>query len=90
MKIIYTRHAIDKLKRKDIKAFGINKIILRKALTNQTHTEQTRYNAWATLLPLNGYTLRVIYVKLTPEEIKLITFHITKKGRYERKVLPRR
>lgn len=86
MKLVYTKHAQDKLRRKDIIGFGINKKLIRKAILNQEYVEETRYGVKATLLQLNGYTLRVICVKMG-QDFKVITFHIARKGRYERKVL---
>lgn len=87
MKIVYSKHAQGKLKRSDIIRFGISKRLIRKTISEQSHQEPTKYGAWAGLLQLNGRTLRVIYARISKEDRKIITFHIAKKGRYERKIL---
>lgn len=89
MKIVYSRHAEDKLKREDIQRFGINKRLIRRVFDKWKYNEPTKYGAWATLLQLDGHTLRVVYAIIGQGEFKIITFHIAKKGRYEHKVLQR-
>ena len=88
MKIVYTKHAEEKLKRKDIKKFGIKKKLIEQAIENPNYTDKTMYGDFAVLLALDSYTLRVIYGKVA-KKLKVITFHLAKRGRYEAKILQR-
>jgi len=86
MKVIFTRHAKDKLRREDYHKFQITKKVLTDAVLSKDYPTKTKYGEFAVLLALDGYALRIIYVRLGLA-VKVITFHIAKKGRYETKVL---
>lgn len=83
MKFIYTEHAEEKLQRKDIKAFGINKKLLESAvLTPDYPVRKTSTGEFAAISNLKGlYILRVIYANMA-FDTKIITFHVAKRGRY--------
>ena len=82
MKIIYTLHAEEKLKRTDIRKFGINKKQIENILKNPQKKSKTKYGDFAASSQINDkHDLRVIY-DIIDKEIKVITFHISKKGRY--------
>lgn len=83
MKLIYTKHAEDKLKRADIKRFNINKITLKKILENPRSKSMTKYCEFAATSELTRkHDLRIIY-DIIGNRIKIITFHIARKVRYK-------
>jgi len=82
MKIIYTLHAEQKLKRFDIKKLKINKKLIEGVLTNPQSESMTKYGDYSVVSQIdNKHDLRVIY-DIIEKDIKVITFHISKKGRY--------
>lgn len=82
MKIIYTKHAEDKLKRPDIKKFKINKKLIENALVKSKHNSRTKYGDFSYLANISHkHDLRIIY-DIIDGNIKVITFHIARKGRY--------
>lgn len=84
MRIIYTKHAEDKLKSPDAKRFKITKSLIKQALSRKYHVGKTKYGEYAALLSLGGeHVLRVIYDLVDSSTLKVITFHIARKGRYE-------
>jgi len=83
MKIIYTKHAENKLKRADIKNFKINKKLIESALARSEHEDRTKYGDFSYLANISHkHDLRIIY-DIIDGNIKVITFHIARKGRYE-------
>lgn len=84
MKVTYTKHAEDKLKRADIKKFKANKVLIGSFLDESKHNKKTKYGEFYTLGSISGgHDLRIIYA-IIDSEIKIITFHIAKKGRYDK------
>ena len=83
MGFIYTQHAEGKLLRADIRKFGISKDILEKTvLTPDYKKNETPTGEQASISDLaNYYIIRVVYDKLA-SDTKIITFYISKKGRY--------
>ena len=82
MKIIYTLHAQEKLKRKDVKRLGITKTLLGKLLKDPEVLKYTKYKDRCAISTLNDkHDVRIIY-DIIGKDIKVITFHISKKGRY--------
>lgn len=82
MKIIYTKHAEGKLKRLDIQKFNIKKKTIEKTIKQPRARTKTKYNDFAAVTALDeSHDLRVIYV-IIEIGIKVITFHIARKGRY--------
>ena len=82
MKIIYTKHAEDKLKRSDIRKFNIKKKTIENTLKQPRSRTKTKYHDFAAVAELDKlHDLRIIYV-IIETGIKIITFHIARKGRY--------
>ena len=82
MRINYTLHAEEKLKRSDIKKFKIGKNRIENALKYSKRKSKTKYGQYAALTTLDkGHDLRVVY-DIIGKDLKVITFHIARKGRY--------
>lgn len=82
MKVLYTKHAEEKLKRTDIRKLGITKSTIEYTLQT-SEKYKTKYGDEATIGRLDDtHVLRVIY-GIIKDEIKVITFHVARKGRYE-------
>jgi hypothetical protein len=82
VKIFYTKHAEEKLKRSDIKKFGIGKTLIEKILKHPERRTKTKYEDMAVVSKLTEeHSLRIIY-DIIDKNIKVITFHIHKTGRY--------
>ena len=82
--IIYTKHTEEKLKRSDIRKFKINKKLLGKILRNPQLKSKTKYGDYAASSRIDDkHDLRIIY-DIIDKDIKVITFHISKKGRYKK------
>lgn len=82
MKVIYTKHAEDKLKRPDVKKFKINKGKIEEILKNPEYSSRTQYNDYAAISALDKtHDLRIIY-DIIDNDRKVITFHVARKGRY--------
>ena len=83
MKIIYTKHGEEKLQRADIKSFKINKKLIVKIIDKPELSTKTKYGDYAAIGNLDkDHILRIIYVIIDSEN-KVITFHVSRKGRYE-------
>ena len=84
MNVIYTKHVQEKLLRKDIKAFKINKRLIENFIKNNKYSSKTKSGEEAIICNLNSkYILRIIYV-IMKGDIKVITFHVARSGRYEK------
>lgn len=82
MKVVYTKHAEDKLKRRDIKDFGVAKTFIEESVTDLSKSSKTKSGESAVVVGLHErHELRVIY-DIIEGKLKVITFHIAKKGRY--------
>ena len=83
MKFIYTEHVGEKLERKDIKDFGINKKLLESTVKIPSYeVRKTSTGEFAAVTNLKRpYILRVIY-DIIGSDTKIITFHVARKGRY--------
>lgn len=80
--VIFTKHAENKLNRKDIILFRINKNLIKSIISNPSKLTRTKYGDFAALARLDeNHELRIIYVIIN-NDLKVITFHIAKKGRY--------
>ncbi|MDO8487007.1 MAG: DUF4258 domain-containing protein [Candidatus Curtissbacteria bacterium] len=83
MKIIYTQHSEEKLKRRDIKKFKINKKLIKSILKDPQIKSKTKYGDSCALSAINGdHDIRIIYDIISKDNSKVITFHISKRGRY--------
>ena len=88
MGFIYTEHAEEKLQRKDIREFGINKKLLEFTITTPDYeVRKTSTGEFAAVSNLKEvYILGVVYDKIGVRA-KIITFHIARRGRYGTKIL---
>lgn len=83
MAIIYTRHAEDKLQRADIKKLKIKKAIIKKVLENPLVKTKTKSGEYAAISGFDGsHDLLVVY-DIINNNIKVITFYISRRGRYQ-------
>ena len=83
MKVTYTKHAEEKVTRQDIKKFGITKKLIQEVVTKSDHKTKSKYGEFAESRSISEkHILRVIY-DIIGKDIKVITFHIARKGRYE-------
>ena len=82
MKITYTLHAEEKLKRAGIKRLKITKKLIGTILENPEMELRTKYGDYSAVSKLDlTHDIRLIYA-IIPDGIRLITFHVSKKGRY--------
>ena len=82
MRIIYTKHAEEKLLRKDVQKFKINKQSINKIIKRSRLFSNTKYGERAVIGNLDSkHILRIIYA-IIESDIKVIAFHIAHKGRY--------
>jgi len=83
VKVRYTKHAEEKLTRADIKKFKITKKLIEDIITNSKYKNKSKYGEFVQNRTITTrHILRVIY-DIIDSEIKVITFHIARKGRYE-------
>lgn len=83
MGIIYTKHAEDKLERIDIRKFKITRKIIANILNRPTLMKKTRYGEFLAIGTIDStHVLRIIHVIINLN-IKVITFYVTRKDRYE-------
>jgi len=82
VKTAYTKHALEKLIRPDVKKFKITKTLVQKIVLKPRSTSITYTGSYAALGTLTAsHDLRVIY-DIIEGNIKVITFHVARKGRY--------
>ncbi len=83
MKIFYTKHAEDKLKRRDIKSFKITKKLIDAILSKSQHESRTKYGDYSMSESVDDrHDVRIVY-DIIGKDLKVITFHISRKGRYK-------
>lgn len=83
MKIVYTKHVLEKFKELEIEGWYITKTKIRQTIKNPKWKGVSSLGQETTMsLVDNKHILRVIFNRVDGI-IKVITFHITKKGRYE-------
>lgn len=83
MKIIYTKHAIDKFIELKRLGWAINKLKIKKVLQKPKWIGLSKHGQ-KTVMSLIGsnHILRIVF-NIEDDIIKVITFHIAKRGRYE-------
>lgn len=83
MKIVFTKHALGKFKHPSVIKLGIKRAHIKQAVTFPDYSGETKEkDVLFVLKNIDGeHDLRVIYTK--SDIIKIVTFHPTKKGRYE-------
>lgn len=83
MKILYTRHALEKFVLLKKLGWKITKKKVNLTVKHPKWLGKSRLGEFAAMDELvEGYILRVIYDKIG-KDIKIITFHPARKGRYE-------
>lgn len=83
VKIIYTKHALNKFGLLEQLGWKISKRKVNQTVRKPKWLGRSRLGEYAAMSQLGrGYLLRVIYDKLG-NDIKVITFHPARKGRYE-------
>ncbi len=86
MKIIYTKHALDKFKLLESRGWKLKKKDVNGTITDPKWLGTTKLGQLAAMSNLDTkYILRVVYDKIG-KDIKVITFHPARKGRYETKI----
>ena len=71
MKIIYTKHAEEKLQRTDIKSFKINKKLIVKIIDKPELSTKTKYGDYAAIGNLDkDHILRIIYSDRTKRNFR--------------------
>lgn len=89
MKIIYTKHAVDKFQDKEIIKLGVKRKHINEVLKDPIVVDKD-INPHQSVGELNeSLSLSVIW-KIEKDSIKVITFYVSSKGRYESKILQRR
>jgi len=85
VKILYTKHALEKFAHPDIEKFNLNEADIKNALENPDHhgVEALRGVEFILKNLDSRHTLRVIY-KVKSSIITVITFYPGRKGRYEK------
>ena len=89
MKIVFTSHAKDKLKSKDIKGLRINKKILIEVI-HKPIAVNLNLNPHRSVGRLTEELSIAVIWKKENDIITVITFYPAEKGRYENKILRRR
>lgn len=83
---VFSRHALDKLKIKETKLFGVRKKIITHVVETGLIVE-TEEEVVLTVGSLDSRRSLCVVFRRTGVKIKIITFFVARKGRYERKVL---
>lgn len=82
MKFIYTKHAEEKLQRPDVRGFGISKVQIESIIKSPKLRDKSTTGEYLAFGYLSGpYIIRIVYDKMD-RGIKVITFHVAKRGRY--------
>jgi len=82
-KIFFTKHAEEKLARKDIKKFKVSKYLIMRIIRKSKSSLRTKYGDYVAVASINSrHAIRIIYAKISIGT-KVITFHIARRGRYE-------
>ena len=83
MRIIYTKHAVDKFIELKRLGWTINKLQIKKALQKPKWVGISKHGQ-KTAMSLIGpnHILRIVF-NIEDDIIKVITFHIARRGRYE-------
>lgn len=89
MKIVYTKHVIDKFKDKEVIKLGIKREHVTNVLENPVIIDKVINPHQSVGWFSETLSLSVIW-KIEKGRVKVITFYVAGKGRYESKILQRR
>lgn len=87
MRIIYSRHAIDKLKTKGSKKFKITKNKLKQVIKKPITEQSLPFGVIRAVGTLSDTRSLCVIYKFEENKLKIITFFPAEKGRYENKIL---
>ena len=83
MKIIYTKHALEKFKELKSKGWVVTKSKIKQIIKNPKWKGVTKYDQETAIgLMDDGHILRIVMDK-KGGIIKVITFHMGRRGKYE-------
>lgn len=83
MKVVYTKHALEKFKHPSVVKLGITKIHIQNALEEPDKSWVDEEGLEYLLRKIDEkHNLRIVYRK--EDDIIIITFHPAKRGRYEK------
>lgn len=86
MKIVYTKHALEKFRLLEKLGWKISKQKVNQTIRQPKWSGTSKLGQYATMSSLDQkHILRVIYDKVG-DEVKVITFHPARKGKYETKI----
>ncbi len=84
MKIIYTKHALEKFKELELEGWYITKKKINAIIKNPRWKGLTKGEQETALgLIDQKHIIRVVFKREKDDIIKVITFHLGKRGRYE-------
>lgn len=82
-KLVYTKHALEKFAALHEKGWTVTKSRIRQIIKNPKWKGVTKYNQETTIsLMDNSHILRIVLDK-KGDIIKVITFHMGRRGKYE-------
>ncbi|MEX0617217.1 MAG: hypothetical protein WD231_05490 [Candidatus Woykebacteria bacterium] len=83
MNFIYTKHAEEKLQRLDVVKFSVTKKRLESVIKRPNRSGKSKTGEGIAIGYLFGtYIIRIVHDIMTDDKIKIITFHVSKRGRY--------
>jgi len=84
VKIVYTLHALQKFKELELEGWFIKQDKIRGTIINPKWKGETKENQETALSLVDPkHILRVVFVRGKSGIIKVVTFHIGRRGRYE-------
>lgn len=83
MKIIYTKHALEKFKELESKGWTVTKTRIKRIIKRPKWRGATKYNQETALDLIDEKHILRIVLDRKGDIIKVITFHIGRRGKYE-------
>jgi len=83
VKIIYTKHALEKFKELESKGWIVTKSKIRQIIKKPKWEGVTKYNQETAIGLVNDKHILRIVLDRKGDIIKVITFHIGRRGKYE-------
>ena len=83
MKIIYTLHALEKFKELESKGWIVNKSKIRQIIKKPSWKGTTKYNQETVMGLMDDRHILRIVLDRKSGIIKVITFHMGRRGKYE-------